>query len=68
MNKQVPTYTTTEELVMRQFDNGEIPYRCMRVEVWFPNEPYSREVGYVRLPYKMFSKVREIIERAVYED
>lgn len=57
-----PTYTVTEEMVMRRFENGEIPYRCARVELWIPGEPYNLEVGHLRLPYDLFNAVRDMID------
>lgn len=70
MGKEItkPTYTVTEELVMRRFDKDEIPYRCARIELWIPGEPYNREVGHFRVPYDLFDKIREMIEGREFED
>ena len=48
---------TTEEMVMREFKEGEIPYRCARVETWIEGDPYARQVGYIRLPKEIFNSV-----------
>ena len=61
-------FITTEEMVVKKFENKEIPYRCMRVELWFHGENYKTQVGYVRLPYEIFQKVRTLIEREYYID
>jgi len=55
-------YELTEEMVMRLFERGEIPYRCARVETWIDGENYPREVGHIRLPEDIFEKVKRVIE------
>ena len=54
------TYTTTEELVMRKFLDGEMPFRCARIEV-DDGSGYSKQVGYIKAPEDLFVKLVDLI-------
>ena len=55
-------YETTEEMVMRRFEDDEIPFRCARIETFIEGEHYPRQVGYIRVPIEIFDDVRKLIE------
>ena len=55
-------YETTEEMVMRVFNKGEVPYRCARIETWIEGDNYPRQVGYIRVPEDIYNSVVEFIE------
>lgn len=58
-------YEITEEMIMREFKEDEIPYRCARIETWVDGEDYPRQVGYMRMPEEIFDKVSKIIEEVI---
>ena len=61
-------YEVTEEMVMREFKEGEIPYRCGRIETWIEGDNYAREVGHIRVPAELFDEIRNIIEKELWDE
>jgi len=55
-------YEITEELVKRGLVEGEVPFRCARIETWVKGAAHPRQVGYLRVPSDVFSKVAKVIQ------